>query len=80
MSAHLDLEKGQDLDDETNATNSTIEEKYTAEGAIGQPDADHEEVEQMDTGHMDDLELQHVSPSHYLPLTHIANLTRLTYP
>jgi hypothetical protein len=29
-------------------------------GAIGEPDSDHEEVEGLDEGHLDDLVRQHV--------------------
>jgi hypothetical protein len=69
MASDRDLEKSGDLDNRTIATESTachsdsekVEPKLVAEGAYGEPDSDHEEVEQMDEGHVDDLARQHVS-------------------
>ncbi|KAH8592962.1 major facilitator superfamily domain-containing protein [Bisporella sp. PMI_857] len=46
------------------ASDSDRIESYKAdEGAIGSPDSDHEEVEQMDIGHIKDLERQHTLAS-----------------
>jgi hypothetical protein len=69
MAFDRDLEKAEDLDNCTTATESTachsdsekVESKLVAKGAYGEPDSDHEEVEQMDEGHLDDLARQHVS-------------------
>jgi hypothetical protein len=63
------LGKAGDPDNHTTATESTvcpsdgekIEPKLVEEGAYGEPDSDHEEVEQMNEGHLDDLVRQHVS-------------------
>ena len=64
-----DLERGIDMENGTTCTESTyhsdIEEADLTtleEGAMGTPDPDHEEVKQTDTGHLDDLARQHVSP------------------
>lgn len=64
-----DLERGIDPENGTTRTESTYhsdiekaESTTLEEGAVGTPDLDHEEVEQMDTGHLDDLARQHVSP------------------
>ena len=51
-----DVEKGEDA-----------ESVLVAEGAVGEPDSDHDEVEQMDEGHLDDLVRQHVCSPPYLP-------------
>lgn len=69
MSSSTDLEKAKDLDNGTTHTESTsyqsdlekAEPKYINEGAVGEPDSDHDEVEQMDEGHLDDLTRQRVS-------------------
>ena len=63
-----DVEKARDLALTTTATESTADSEkgepgLVAEGAYGEPDSDHEEAEQMDEGHVDDLARQHVSPS-----------------
>ncbi|PBP24130.1 MFS multidrug transporter-like protein [Diplocarpon rosae] len=54
-----DLERA-DIDNGTTATVSTAyhsdNEKAVIEGATGQPDLGHEEVDQTDRGHMDDLD------------------------
>jgi hypothetical protein len=60
-----DVEKARDLEP-TTATASTadsekVEAGKVAEGAYGEPDSDHQEVEFMDEGHLDDLARQHVS-------------------
>jgi hypothetical protein len=68
-----DLEKAPDADNGTDTTNSTVYQSdigigdpmTKVEGAIGVPDADHDEVEQMDVGHMDDLALQGVCSLFY---------------
>lgn len=41
--------------------------KLTNDGSSGGPDSDHEEVEEMDSGHQEDLRRQRVRspPSHY---------------
>ena len=46
---------------ESIANNEKVEPGLLAEGAYGEPDSDHEQVEQMDEGHLDDLARQHVS-------------------
>ncbi|TVY59036.1 MFS transporter prlG [Lachnellula cervina] len=54
MASNRDLEK--DLDNGTTMTGSTAHsDRNLEEGAIGEPDSDHDEVEQMDEGHLDDL-------------------------
>ncbi len=55
-----DIEKGRDTDDDAVS-------QLVAEGAVGEPDSDHEEIEGMDEGHLDDLVRQHVCPTLYLP-------------
>lgn len=40
------------------------EQAIAAQGAVGEPDSDHEEVEMMDPGHLVDLERQKVHFSH----------------
>lgn len=60
-----DVEKAGDHDP-TTATESTagsekVESGLVVEGATGEPDSDHEEIELMDEGHLDDLARQHVS-------------------
>ena len=74
MASDQDLEKGLetgggDMENGTNRTESTYHsdiekaESNTVElGTVGTPDIDHDEVEQMDEGHLDDLFRQHVSP------------------
>lgn len=66
-----DLESGRDQENGTTRTESTYpsdiekaESNTLDEGAIGTPDLDHDEVEQMDAGHLDDLIRQHVRLSH----------------
>ncbi|KAH6668267.1 major facilitator superfamily domain-containing protein [Halenospora varia] len=62
MTPARDLEKGPDIDNGTTGTDSTAyhsdNDRTMVEGAIGDPDIDHEEVEEMDRGHMDDVERQ----------------------
>ena len=61
MAPNPDAEK--DLENGTTAANSTAshsdvekaELRNMEEGATGEPDSDHDEVEQMDEGHLDDL-------------------------
>lgn len=59
-----DLERGTDAENATTRTESTshsaVEKEITS---VGAPDPDHEEVEQMDLGRLDDLARQQVSPS-----------------
>ncbi|KAF4628097.1 hypothetical protein G7Y89_g10054 [Cudoniella acicularis] len=63
MASEKDLERAEDPENGTTATESTAynsdpdkaEGGIMAEGAIGEPDSDHEEVEEMDEGHLDDL-------------------------
>ncbi len=61
MAPH-DVEKAGDLDGTGSTANS---EKSVPglqiEGAYGEPDSDHEEVEQMHAGHLDGLARQQVS-------------------
>jgi hypothetical protein len=66
-----DLERGVDPENGTSRTESTYhsdiekaESNAVDEGGVGTPDPDHEEVEQMDAGHLDDLARQHVSPQY----------------
>jgi hypothetical protein len=57
-----DVEKTGDLDGtESTANSEKIGPGMLAETAYGEPDSDHEEVEQMDEGHLDDLARQQVS-------------------
>ena len=67
MALEQDAEKITDLDEGTTASESTrdfdietAEPMRGVEGAYGEPDADHEEVEDMDLGHLNDLERGHV--------------------
>ena len=77
-----DLERG-DSENRTTGTESTYHsdiekvESNTDHGAVGQPDPDHEDVEQMDAGHLDDLARQHVSR---LTLHQLSMDAILTYP
>jgi hypothetical protein len=69
MSSNLDIEKAKDPDNSTSHTESTAynsdiekaEPRKIEEGALGEPDSDHDEVEQMDEGHLDDLARERVS-------------------
>lgn len=71
MASNRDLEK--DLDNGTTMTGSTAHsDQNLEEGAIGEPDSDHDEVEQMDEGHLDDLVRNRVcksTPPQPTPLT-----------
>jgi hypothetical protein len=72
MNPSTDPEDPRDVENGTIRTESTAyqsdvdvdvekaEGRKDGEGAIGEPDLDHEEVEQMDRGHLQDLERQHV--------------------
>jgi len=69
MASNRDQETTTDAADSgTIATESTAyhsdlekaEPRMVDEGAVGDPDSDHEEVEQMDFGHLDDLARQRV--------------------
>ena len=63
-----DLERGIDPEKAATSTESiphsgVEKETISADhGALGVSDPDHEEVEQMDLGHLDDLATQHASP------------------
>jgi len=63
MALEHDLEKAETGTTGTDSTKneSDLEARKMEEGAIGEPDSDHDEVEQMDAGHMEDLERQYVS-------------------
>ena len=77
-----DLERG-DSENRTTRTDSTYHsdiekvELNTDHGAMGEPDPDHEEVEQMDAGHLDDIARQHVS---LLTVHQLSIDAVLTYP
>lgn len=67
MAPEQDVEKMAELDEGTTASESTrdfdietAEPKRGVEGAYGEPDADHEEVEDMYLGHLNNLEQGHV--------------------
>ncbi|CZR62449.1 related to multidrug resistant protein [Phialocephala subalpina] len=60
-----DVENGT-IRTESTTYNSDLEKaepRLVAEGAVGEPDSDHEEVEQMDEGHLDDLVRQYSKAS-----------------
>lgn len=66
-----DLEKGTTIGTESTAYHSDVddaEHRKTEEGAVGEPDSDHGEVEKMDRGHLEDLERQQVCISTTLPV------------
>jgi len=73
MASKPDPKKAKDLENGTSHTESTaynsdiemVESRKIRGGAIGEPDSDHDEVEQMDAGHLDDLERQRVSEPSY---------------
>jgi hypothetical protein len=60
-----DVEKARDLDPTTATASPADREKVepgkALEGTYGEPDSDHEEVEVMDKGHLDDVARQLVS-------------------
>jgi hypothetical protein len=66
MVSDRDVENAEEADNE-NSRESTVyqsdvaEPNLVKEGAVGEPDSDHEEVEGLDEGHLDDLVRQHVS-------------------
>lgn len=69
MSSTKDLEKADAGTTGTMRTESTAYQSDNEKldevgdispGALGQPDEGHAEIEQMDDGHMEDLELRHV--------------------
>jgi len=64
MASSTDLEKAEAGTTGTESISSDVE-KF-AEGAVGEPDSDHEEVERLDPGHLEDLERQHVSHANLL--------------
>jgi hypothetical protein len=67
MASDRDVEKAEEADN-GNSRESTVyqsdvekaEPNLVKGGAIGEPDSDHEEVEGLDEGHLDDLVRQHV--------------------
>lgn len=65
MASPRDPEKGADTEGGTTGTGTTAynsdNEKAIYDGATGEPDLDHEEAEQMDQGHLGDLEIERVS-------------------
>jgi hypothetical protein len=61
--AHKDVELAY-LENGTSSTVVSLDfDDPIVEGAIGEPDLDHEEIEQMDEGHQDDLKRIHVGYS-----------------
>jgi hypothetical protein len=70
MASDRDVEKAEETDS-GNSRESTVhqsdvekaEPNLVKEGAVGEPDSDHEEIEGLDEGHLDDLVRQHVSLS-----------------
>lgn len=63
--ASTDPEKGRVIEDGTASSESTLhpDHDYVAskqDGAVGEPDVEHEETEKMDRGHELDLERQEV--------------------
>jgi hypothetical protein len=68
MVSDRDVEMAEEADN-GNSRESTVyqsdvekaEPNLVKEGAVGEPDSDHEEVEGLDEGHLDDLVRQHVS-------------------
>ncbi len=68
------------MDTATNSITDSDNEKVIqaiAEGAVGEHDIEHEEFEQLDQGHMDDLERQHVRSTHVLSFTILIQLRPL---
>jgi len=67
MASDQDAEKVEPLDPATAALSEAGDEKEgpgrVAEGAYGEPDPDHGEVEILDEGHLGDLARQRVSSS-----------------
>lgn len=68
MASGSDLEKAEVTTVGTESTydqsdSERLERHKTVEGAIGEPDIDHEEVERMNPEHLEDLERQHTKPS-----------------
>jgi hypothetical protein len=60
-----DLDSGRDQEDGTTRCGSPCQSdnekaEHNTVGACGTPDLEHDEVEQMDAGHLDDLARQHV--------------------
>jgi len=84
MASDNDVEKAGDRDFTTATTSTAGSEKVeagaVAEGAYGEPDSDHEEVEMMDAGHLDDLATQHVSPRSHQETVWLTRLDCGFYP
>jgi hypothetical protein len=65
------------MDSATTFTSDSENEKVFQEvpdGAVGEPDIEHEEFEQLDQGHLDDLERQNVSSTRFLSSTILIQL------
>jgi len=66
MASSTDPEKAEICTTGTESTSYQSDVEKFAEGAVGEPDSDHEEVERLDPGHLEDLERQHVSQAKLL--------------
>jgi hypothetical protein len=62
MGSDKDLEKGLEAESTYHSNIEKAESNAVEQGAAWTPDIDHDEVEQMDDGHLDDLARQHVRP------------------
>lgn len=79
MASNTDEKGGEDVENGNSSTESAAyqsdsekaEPGIIKEGAIGEPDSDHDEVEQMDEGHLNDLERQHVGSFHRVYLEEV---------
>jgi hypothetical protein len=67
MASHRDVERAEEADNGTSRESTVYqsdvekaEPNLVKEGAVGEPDSDHEEAEGLDEGHLDDLVRQHV--------------------
>jgi hypothetical protein len=83
MVSNGDVEK--DVEKGTSSTESTAYYSdvdkaglRNIEGAVGEPDSDHDEVEQMDEGHLDDLARERVRKPH-LSADCLINSSRLLW-
>jgi hypothetical protein len=71
MASNKEPEQRMDAEAGTTGTDSTAypsdeekaEQASIAQGAVGEPDSDHDEVEMVDSGHLEDLERQMVHVS-----------------
>ena len=75
-----------DLENGTTGTGSTVyhsdlekEATKKSNGGSNDPDPDHDEVEQMDEGHLDDLYRQHVNPPPTSPPSNSISSTCANY-